>query len=127
HRDIRRQRSDGIDLLRIERQSLPALPRPVVLPELLPVDDCLFALVEAKGPSQTHKQSLRPGNTHLSSGLHTDLGIQVGRIQSLEDRLDQQLAVERLVQYQLVLPQCLAVAYLQEPARRIRKAPRYHQ
>ena len=65
-----------------------------------------------------------PAQPHLGDGLGPDLGIEVGRIEALEDRLDAHLAVERLVEDELGFPERLAVANLQEAARSYREGPR---
>ena len=53
-----------------------------------------------------------PANAHLGDGLFSQLGIELGRIEPLQDRLDAQLAVNWRIEHNLVIPKSFAVADL---------------
>ena len=95
-------------------------------PHGLAVESTFVFLVESDRLPQADQQGIRTGEPHLAEDLVARLGVHVRRVQTLEDRLDRQFAVDLRFEDLLVFPEGLAVADLEEGAVGIRQ-PRHCQ
>ena len=81
-----------------------------------------FLLVELDRLAEADQEGFRAGEAHLGEDLLAGLGVDLGRVQLLEDGLDAHLAVELGLEDLLVIPERDAVADLEHRARRVGQA-----
>src|SRR5205807_360697 len=72
--------------------------------------------------AESEQEALRAGEPHLRPGPILELGVELGRVQTFEDRLDAELPVGLRLEDGLVIPQGFTVADLERGPDRIRQS-----